>query len=174
MAYESLKTDLKKGFTLFLHTTEFNAYLSAFEGDDLKISFDVGRPGQPYTPIDQLSAGQRCTAVFPLLLKLKEGPLILDQPEDNLDNRHIADTIAPALLEEKKSRQIAFTSHNANLVVLTDTELISVFESTGSQGYVKASGYLCTPKSAVTKDVIAILDGGRRALELRYQKYGPA
>ena len=71
---------------------------------------------------------------FPLLLKLQEGPLVVDQPEDNLDNRHIADTIAPALLEDKRGRQIAFTSHNANLVVLTDAEQIALFDSDGSTG----------------------------------------
>ena len=171
-AYESLRNDLLGGFTVFFHSAEFTSYLGAFEGDDLQIAFDVGKPGEQYSPIDQLSAGQRCTAVFPLLLKMREGPLIVDQPEDNLDNRHIADVIAPALLQDKKARQIAFTSHNANLVVLTDSEQIVMFEASGSEGSVHERGYLCTSRSAITPEVIAILDGGQRALELRYQKYG--
>ena len=133
-AYESARRDLVEGFRPLLSSIAFGDYLAAFEGDDLKISFDVGQDDEDYRPIDQLSAGQRCTAVFPLLLKLQEGPLIVDQPEDNLDNRHIADTIAPALLEDKRARQIAFTSHNANLVVLTDAEQIAMFDSDGSTG----------------------------------------
>lgn len=171
-AYQSLREDLLKGFSLFLNSPEFTKYLGAFEKDDLQITFEAGKPGENYSPIDQLSAGQRCTAVFPLLLKKREGPLIVDQTEDNLDNRHIASSIAPALLEDKRDRQIVFTSHNANLVVLTDAEQIIMFEASGSTGKVQARGFLCTSQSAITSNVIDMLDGGQNALKLRYQKYG--
>ena len=171
-AYENLRNNLIDGFTLFFNSSEFLGYLSAFEEDDLKISLKVSDTSEQYSPIDQLSAGQRCTAVFPLLLRLQEGPLIVDQPEDNLDNRHIAESIAPALLKDKKTRQIAFTSHNANLVVLADAEQIVMFEGSGSTGAVDARGFLCTSESSITPKVIAILDGGYMALKLRYQKYG--
>ena len=173
-AYESARRDLVEGFSLLLSSATFGDYLAAYESDDLSIFFNVRQGGDDYRAIDQLSAGQRCTAIFPLLLKLQEGPLIVDQPEDNLDNRHIADTIAPALLEDKRGRQIAFTSHNANLVVLTDAEQITLFDSDGSTGGVSARGFLCTSTSTITKHVIATLDGGRSALQLRYQKYGVA
>jgi DNA repair exonuclease SbcCD ATPase subunit len=170
--YEIARTDLMDGFPVLLSSVAFAGYVGAFEGDDLRIVFNVGREGEDYREIDQLSAGQRCTAVFPLLLKLQEGPLIVDQPEDNLDNRHIADAIAPALLTDKRGRQITFTSHNANLVVLTDAEHIAMFDSDGSTGEVSARGFLCTRESSITEHVIAVLDGGRSALRLRYQKYG--
>lgn len=170
--YKRARADLVKGFPLLLSSVAFSDYLAAFEGDDLNIYFNVGQTQDDYRAIDQLSAGQRCTAVFPLLLKLQEGPLIVDQPEDNLDNRHIADSIAPALLEDKKGRQIAFTSHNANLVVLTDAEQIVMFESDGARGAVSARGFLSMSESLITRHVIAILDGGRAALRLRYKKYG--
>lgn len=172
--YENLQADLINGFRLFFDSAEFGYFVDYFEEDDLKIRFKVGKIGEEFSPIDQLSAGQRCTAVFPLLLRLQEGPLIVDQPEDNLDNRHIADTISPALLVDKRARQIAFTSHNANLVVLTDAEHIVFFEATGSEGRAEARGFLCASHSSITKHVIAILDGGERALELRYRKYGTA
>jgi len=171
-AYGSLRSDLVNGFRLFFDTSEFSFFVDYFEEDDLKISFKVGKAGEEFSPIDQLSAGQRCTAVFPLLLKLQEGPLIVDQPEDNLDNRHIATIIAPALVADKRTRQIVFTSHNANLVVLTDAEHIVVFEADGSEGRVEARGFLCASHSSITKHVIEILDGGVRALDLRYRKYG--
>ena len=170
--YESARMDLMEGFPVLLSSVAFAGYVGAFEGDDLRIVFNVGRDDEDYREIDQLSAGQRCTAVFPLLLKLQEGPLIVDQPEDNLDNRHIADAIAPALMTDKGKRQITFTSHNANLVVLTDAEHIAMFDSDGSTGDVNARGFLCTRDSSITEHVIAVLDGGRSALRLRYQKYG--
>ena len=171
-AYEELKNNLIDGSGLIFSSPEFLSFLGAFEEDDLKISLDVGKAGETYSSIDQLSAGQRCTAVFPLLLMLREGPLIVDQPEDNLDNRHISESIAPALLADKRKRQIAFTSHNANLVVLADAEQIVMFEGSGSSGVVDTRGFLCISKSPITPKVIAILDGGEKALRLRYQKYG--
>ena len=170
--YESMKKNLLEGFTLFISSSEFMGYLTAYEEDDLRIGFDVGKSGEQYSPIDQLSAGQRCTAIFPLLLELQEGPLVVDQPEDNMDNRHIADSISPALLKDKKSRQIVFTSHNANLVVLTDAEHIVMFEGTGSKGVIHARGFLCTSQSRICSEVISILDGGEKALKQRHQKYG--
>ena len=100
------------------------------------------------------------------------GPLIVDQPEDNLDNGQIADTFAPALLEDRRARQIAFTSRDANLVISTDAEQIALFESDGSQGRVTAHRFLCTSALCITKHVISTLEGGRAALRLRYQKYG--
>ena len=171
-AYVSLRSDLLEGFSLFLNAPEFTNYLCAYEQDDLRIGFAAGKSGESYTPIDRLSAGQRCTAVFPILLKLREGPLIVDQPEDNLDNRHIASAIAPTLRKDKRSRQVAFTSHNANLVVLTDAEHIVLCEGSGSEGEVRTRGFLSTSQSVITPKVIALLDGGRAALKLRYQKYG--
>ena len=64
---------------------------------------EVGKRG--FVEIQSLSAGQRCVAVFPLLLRNSRGPLVIDQPEDNLDNRYIADTIGPDLLRKKCSQQ---------------------------------------------------------------------
>ena len=171
-AYERLQQDLVAGDHLLFAYAEFGHFLEVFEEDDLKIEFNVTGHAESFRPIDQLSAGQRCTAVFPLLLKLREGPLIVDQPEDNLDNRHIASFIAPALMEDKKSRQVLLTSHNANLVVLSDSESITVFESTGSEGHIEEQGFLATKSSAITKYVLEILDGGEKALEQRYLKYG--
>ncbi len=171
-AYRTLRTDLISGYHPLFFVSEFYFFLEVFEEDDLKIFFKVGKTGEEYSPIDQLSAGQRCTAIFPLLLHLQEGPLVVDQPEDNLDNRYIAATIAPVLIKDKRVRQVAFTSHNANLVVLTDAEQIVAFEGSGSEGHVAERGFLATSQSVITKQVIDILDGGERALELRQRKYG--
>src|SRR5437667_10445069 len=96
--------------------------LDVLDEDDIQISLEVGKAG--YVPIQNLSAGQRCVAVFPLLLRNSKGPLVIDQPEDNLDNRYIADIVAPDLCARKQGQQFVVTSHNANLVVLTDADLI--------------------------------------------------
>ncbi len=174
-AYGGLYGDLSPEYgALLFATAEIGYFLNIFEEDDLEVELRVGKPGQEFTPISQLSAGQRCTVIFPILLRLEEGPLVIDQPEDNLDNRHIADTIALALLHGKRTRQMLFTSHNANLVVLSDAELIAAFESDGSQGRIEEKGFLATHESKITEHVLSILDGGQRALQLRALKYGLA
>lgn len=171
-AYEALLQNLVDGYRLFFTNAEFSHYVTFFENDDLSISFDPMATGEGHKPINQLSAGQRCTAMFPLLLKLRQGPLVIDQPEDNLDNRHIAAKISPIVSSDKALRQIIMTSHNANLLVLSDPENVVVFEGNGTQGLIVEQGFLATRTSPVTKHVLDILDGGERALEMRYAKYG--
>ena len=140
------------------------------DDDDVEIALIVGAAGP--TAIQNLSAGQRCTAVFPLLLRNNRKPLVIDQPEDNLDNRYIADAIAPELLTKKRQQQFILTSHNANLVVLTDSELICQFDSDGRTGKIIERGFLACGRSRVKSAVVEVLDGGETALEARRRKYG--
>jgi hypothetical protein len=99
-------------------------------------------------------------------------PLVVDQPQDNLDNRHIARSVCPVLLVDKRTRQIIMTSHNANLVVLSDPEGICIFDAEGGRGSLARAGFLSHRASEVTAHVLDILDGGERALEFRTKKYG--
>ena len=80
---------------------KFVELLKVVDDDDIEIELKVGEAG--FVPIQNLSAGQRCTAVFPLLLRNTRGPLVIDQPEDNLDNRYIADVI-PLTFYERSVR----------------------------------------------------------------------
>jgi len=171
-AFGALSEGLEYDYARLLFDSELGYFLSVFENDDLRLELKVGKAGQEYSPIDQLSAGQRCTAIFPILLKLEEGALIVDQPEDNLDNRHIANFIGPALVQDKMRRQMIFTSHNANLVVLSDSEAILLFESNGTTGRLEQQGFFATLRSPIAQHVMDVLDGGDRALELRARKYG--
>jgi hypothetical protein len=148
----------------------FIEFLNVVDDDDVQLSLVL--PNGKDAPIQKLSAGQRCTTVFPLLLMISSGPLIIDQPEDNLDNRHIADAIAPQFLSRKVSQQFILTSHNANLVVLTDSELIMLVESDGSTGRIAESGFLACPRSKIKEAVLEVLDGGAQALLARKRKYG--
>jgi len=149
---------------------KFVEFLDIVDDDDVEISLEVGSAG--FVPIQNLSAGQRCTAVFPLLLRNARGPLVIDQPEDNLDNRHIADTISVDLLNRKLRQQYILTSHNANLVVLTDANLIFHMDSDGQRGWIETAGFLACPESDIRGPVLEVLDGGEAALEARRRKYG--
>ena len=126
--------------------------------------------------LDELSTGQKATAVLLLLLLESEAPLIVDQPEDDLDNRFITEGIVPKMREEKRRRQFIFSTHNANIPVLGDAELILGLTPSGEAGLGRATirrehmGSL--DDSSVRKLVEEILEGGREAFETRRLKYG--
>jgi hypothetical protein len=149
---------------------KFLEMLDVIDDDDLEIALKVGKAG--FVAIQNLSAGQRCVAVFPLLLRNTKGPLVIDQPEDNLDNRYIAYIIGPDLLERKSNQQFLVTSHNANLVVLTDADLIIHIDSDGAQASFPSAGFLSCSSSEIRKSVLDVLDGGEAALNARQKKYG--
>jgi len=160
----------KWSVTEHLFHAMFVHLLDVIDDDDVGIFLEVGKRG--FAEIQNLSAGQRCVAVFPLLLRNSRGPLVIDQPEDNLDNRYIADTIGPDLLNKKRGQQYLVTSHNANLVVLTDADLIVHVDSDGSHARFPASGFLAREKSVIKQSVLEVLDGGEAALLARQKKYG--
>ena len=89
--------------------------------------------GEPpaWQALKDLSTGQKATALLLLLLLESEAPLIVDQPEDDLDNRFITEGVVPRMREEKQRRQFLFSTHNANIPVLGDAELIVGLSATG-------------------------------------------
>jgi len=131
---------------------------------------------QSWKELDQLSTGQKATAVLLLLLLESDAPLIVDQPEDDLDNRFIVECIVPTMREEKRKRQFVFSSHNANIPVLGDAEQIVGLTPVVEDGVEQATipdelcGSIDTP--AVKNLIKELLEGGQDAFELRREKYG--
>ena len=80
--------------------------------------------------IEHLSPGQRSSAMLPLIALVENAPLIIDQPEDNLDNAFIAERIVVELRASKIERQFIFATHNANIPIFGDAEWIGILEST--------------------------------------------
>lgn len=143
-----------------------------------KIELNTAPEGdQPvWQTLEALSTGQKATAVLLLLLLESEAPLVVDQPEDDLDNRFITDGVVPTMKDEKRKRQFVFSTHNANIPVLGDAELI-VGLSTGSQndivqGRVNQRHMGSIDIQPVREIVEEILEGGKTAFEMRRQKYG--
>lgn len=146
-------------------------------GPAAEVELNVGSPGaNRWKRIDDLSAGQKATAVLLLLLGGSSSPLIIDQPEDDLDNRFIADTIVETMRREKRHRQFIFSSHNANIPVLGDAEQIVTLRPGVEDGRecstisIEETGSLDQP--AVRRAVEMHLEGGQLAFELRRAKYG--
>lgn len=122
--------------------------------------------------LDDLSTGQKATAVLLLLLLESDAPLVVDQPEDDLDNRFITECIVPRMREEKRRRQFVFATHNANIPVLGDAELIiGLAARNDGNGTLTSKNMGAIDSRGVREMVEEVLEGGRRAFELRRQKY---
>ena len=143
-----------------------------------RLELNVAGEGQPHhwRTLDDLSKGQKATAVLLLLLLESDSPLLIDQPEDDLDNRFITEGIVPKMREEKRRRQFILATHNANLPVLGDAELIAALTARGEAGGGQAeiaSDAIGSIDSPRVRDLVEdILEGGREAFESRRKKYG--
>lgn len=122
--------------------------------------------------LDNLSKGQQCTAILNILLLDNKDPLIVDQPEDNLDNSFIAENLVETIRTNKIRRQYIFATHNANIPVFGDAELIIAMEEIDGQGKISESGIGSIDSEGVRNKVIQILEGGRDAFRMREKKYG--
>jgi len=124
-----------------------------------------------YRRLDKLSGGRRVSVLLSLLLKtFDERPLIIDQPEDQLDNRFLFEEVLPALKALKGKRQIIVATHNANIVVNGDADQVIQLEASGTHGRVACVGAIEEPE--VRDAIVATVDGGDEAFRLRRLKYG--
>jgi len=124
-----------------------------------------------YRRLDELSGGQRVSVLLSLLLESKDDrPLVVDQPEDELDNRFLFETVLPALKRLKGRRQVIVATHNANIVVNGDADLVIQLEATAHQGRVACVGAI--EEHVVRDAIVRTVDGGEEAFRLRRRKYG--
>lgn len=124
--------------------------------------------GDKYKESPNLSTGQRCTTILPIILLQSERPLLIDQPEDNLDNAFIYETIVKALRAVEGARQVIFVTHNPNIPVLGEAERVFVLESDGHNARLRRVGSVDECKD----DIETILEGGREAFLQRKRRYG--
>jgi energy-coupling factor transporter ATP-binding protein EcfA2 len=136
--------------------------------DQVRIELNVATSDEPiFKDAAELSRGQKCTALLPLLLARTNNPLIIDQPEDNLDNHFIYETVVNSIQRLKGHRQMIFITHNANIPVLADADLVIVMNSDGKIGYIEKSGSV----DECRDEIVDLLEGGKEAFELRRERY---
>ncbi len=141
------------------------AELSALVRLPLTPKFEVElTPDRSAVDFQNASQGQQATVLLLTLMNQELGPLIIDQPEDDLDNR-IINRIIEAIRAAKPQRQLIFATHNANLVVNGDSELVVELEG----GRISQLGAIDT--AGVRESITQTLEGGKRAFELRRMKY---
>jgi ATPase subunit of ABC transporter with duplicated ATPase domains len=124
--------------------------------------------GKEYKPTAQLSTGQRCTVVLPILLAHDEKVLVVDEPEAHLDNAFIVGTVLQAL-RSRGSAQTICATHNANIPVLGNANQVIALQSDGVHGFVDCAAPLDSPD--VVDAISSVMEGGREAFELRAKFY---
>lgn len=134
-----------------------------------KISFMYKADGGEVT-FDKASEGQRAAALLMMLIKQGGGPLLVDQPEGDLDNS-VVTRVVELMHQMKHRRQIFFATHNANLVVNGASELVAVMANTESGArVVKSRGAIDI--TAISNSITKTMEGGEQAFRDRQRKYG--
>jgi energy-coupling factor transporter ATP-binding protein EcfA2 len=154
-----------------LYNTDEIFLIEAIYCDDLpefrlKIKGEVGIE-ENYRKSDELSMGQRCTAVLPIIFAVSSNPLIIDQPEDNLDNKYISGSIHHIIKIQKEQRQLIFITHNPNIPVLSNAEE-NIFLNYEKKTSIESTGTVDDVKS----DIVNLLEGGEKAFRIRKEAYG--
>ena len=140
--------------------------------DAVTVSFrDQRQPGKPWKPLAQGSPGQQTAALLAFVLGYGVEPIILDQPEDDLDNALIYELLVRRLREQKAHRQIIAVTHNPNIVVHGDAELAMSLDAINGQASVVCSGGLQERK--VRDEICRVMEGGRDAFRARYRRIMP-
>lgn len=124
-----------------------------------------------WRPLTQGSPGQQTAALLSFVLGYGSEPIILDQPEDDLDNTLIYELLVRRLRETKTNRQVIVVTHNPNIVVHGDAELVLSLEARGGQSRIACQGGL--QERQVREEICRVMEGGREAFESRYQRIMP-
>lgn len=135
--------------------------------DDLRIQY---KRESNWHDIQTGSQGQRSAALLAFLLAFGGEPIVLDQPEDDLDNHLIYDLIVRQIRENKLRRQLIIITHNPNVVVNGDAELVHVMEFGRGQCYVQQSGAL--QENDLRNEVCRVMEGGHEAFSRRWKRLG--
>jgi PHP family Zn ribbon phosphoesterase len=122
-----------------------------------------------FKPLSTASAGQKTTAILTFILSQGNVPLILDQPEDDLDNRLVYELVVDRLKQAKEYRQIIVVTHNANIPVNGDAEYILSMDSESKKLKIICSGSV--EQSIIKKEICDVMEGSEQAFEMRLKRY---
>lgn len=162
----TLENLFKKGFNL-------SNFYNWIYGDYFEVNYFINFKNRP---LEALSPGQKGLVLMKIFLKLDKSnkPLLIDQPEDNLDNKSVYKDLVNDIREIKKKRQVIIATHNPNLVVNTDSEqvIIAKFEDNPSENEARIKYYSgALEDEYIRKEVCDILEGGELAFNKREERY---
>ncbi len=140
-----------------------------FLPEDLVVA-KVRAADRSFKTIETGSVGEKSTAILSLLLSAGDQPIIIDQPEDDLDNQYVYNVVVDLLRRRKFSRQVIIATHNANIPVNGDAELIVALGVRDRLGVVLDAGSIDRPE--IKERVSVIMEGSTEAFRLRRERYG--
>lgn len=144
------------GSALFTTIVEDDVHIELMDGTD-------------YKGIDFLSMGQRCTVILPIILHHVERLIILDQPEDHLDNAFVVGTLVKAIVARSTNAQTIVATHNPNIPVLGDAAQVIHLDSDGNRCFARSAGSISSPR--IVDAITTIMEGGREAFARRAEFY---
>lgn len=128
----------------------------------------MGRDGN-FKSLSVASAGQKTTAILSFILSFGDIPLILDQPEDDLDNRLVYELIVDKMCQIKEMRQVIVVTHNANIPVNGDAEYVVSLSSDTHNLKIQAEGVV--ENDEVKNEICEVKEGGVEAFQARVKRY---
>ena len=146
----------------------FARMIAFIPDDDLIVSYRPEK-AKKFIPLSNASAGQKTTTILTFLLAYGNQPLLLDQPEDDLDNRLVYDLIVARLKVAKSKRQIIVVTHNANIPVNGDSEYIISMDSETDIIQVNQTGTM--DDESMRQEICDVMEGTKDAFEMRAKKY---
>jgi type III restriction enzyme len=163
---------LRKG--LQQETLEKNRFFNIHDRIEFEFKRGIKADGtENFVPFISASPGQQATCLLETLLSQDGAPLLIDQPEEDLDNEQIQG-VSERIMKTKSLRQLIFVSHNANVVVNGDSELVACFRYRGQNdntaGLISPVGSIDC--ESVRETITSVMEGGKTAFELRREKYG--
>lgn len=136
--------------------------------DEIEIQYKP-TSSSAFKSLSTASAGQKTTAILTFILSYGKLPLILDQPEDDLDNRLVYELIVDRLKQAKEHRQLIVVTHNANVPVNGDAEYIVSMDTDSKTLKVLHTGTV--EQVAIKKEICDVMEGGEQAFEMRSKRY---
>lgn len=136
--------------------------------DEMLVSYKSNK-SSPFKPLSNASAGQKTSAILTFILSYGNNPILLDQPEDDLDNHLIYELIVKRLRKSKEHRQIIIVTHNANIPVNGDAEFVIAMNPEVRTIEVLHSGAI--EELEIKKEICEVMEGGQDAFQLRSKRY---
>lgn len=186
--YEEInKSNLRKVYNsiesrLFQNLDKMTTSLSKFLSlqDDFTLLFNINSKesvqsaGVQMRDIEELSLGQKVVAILTFLFNFGEQsqdstPLVIDQPEDNLDNQYIYKNLVESLKKVKNSRQVIISTHSSTIVTNADAEQVIILESNNTNGWLVKKGY--PGDRIIIRHILTILEGGEPSFNHKVKTY---
>jgi len=142
--------------------------IESFDVEDA-VEFELRMEDGNYAASEHLSQGQRCTTVLTILMVDSSSPLFIDQPEDNLDNSYVVQSVVEVVRRQKAVRQFVFVTHNANVPVLAEAERVIAMSAPDGKGSIECEGPWDARK--VSQRIVDVMEGGAAAFLQRGSAY---